>query len=179
MTNNEILEEISIVRNHSEKTKEMYHQAVKQYCNLHQKTLEELITEADQEEEQGIRWKRRKLKKRLLQFRQYLIKNYKKATIKSYFTKILVIYKYYDIEIGNLPPLTDKNIDIPTPIRYDDLLTHEEIDIVLKNTNAKFNAIILFMTSSGSARVETMNLQVKDFIESTKPYHRSNDLLTA
>lgn len=175
MSNTEILEEIALVRNHGENSKNIYKRAVTHYCNFHQMTMQELLDEADQEEEQGIRWKRRKLKKRLLQYRQWLIQHYKKATIKAYFTSVLVIYKYYDIEIGNLPPLSDKNVDLPTPIRFSDLLTHEEIDLVLKNTNRKFNAVILFMTSSGCARAETLSLTIQDFIDATKEYHHKED----
>jgi len=178
MTNEEILDEIAMVRNHGKASRHIYRRAVNHYCNFNQMTMQELLDEADQEEEQGIRWKRRKLKQRLLRYRQYLIQQYKKSTVKSYFTSVLVIYKYYDIEIGNLPPLNDKNLQLPTPISFKDLLTHEEIDYVLKNTNAKFNAVILFMTSSGCARAETLSLTIQDFIDATRDYHHANDIAT-
>lgn len=176
MTNTEILEEIAMVRNHGTQSRITYKRAINHYCKFNNMTMHELLDEADQEEEDGIRWKRRKLKQRLLRYRQHLIEHYKKSTVKSYFTSVLVIYKYYDIEIGNIPPLNDKNLDLPEPIAYKDLLTHEEIDYVLKNTNAKFNAVILFMTSSGCARAETLSLTVQDFIDATKEYHQGNDI---
>lgn len=177
MTNEEILEEIAMVRNHSLQSRKTYKRAINHYCQFNGLTMQELLDEADKEEENGIRWKRRKLKQRLLRYRQYLINNYKKSTVKSYFTSVLVVYRYYDIEIGNMPPLNDKNLNLPEPIAYKDLLTHEEIDLVLKNTNAKFNAVILFMTSSGCARAETLSLTVQDFIDATREYHQAKNIV--
>ena len=53
-TNEEILEEIHQVKNHKKTTQTIYKYAVEKYCKLNNKTLHELITEAEQEEEQGI-----------------------------------------------------------------------------------------------------------------------------
>ena len=72
----ELLEEIHIVKNHSKGIRKVYKCAVKKYTNFCGKSLEELIEEAESEEEQGIRWKKRKLKRRLLSYRQHLIDNY-------------------------------------------------------------------------------------------------------
>lgn len=37
-------------------------------------------------------------------------------------------------------------------------------------------SIILFMSSSGCARMETLNLTIGDFVKATEDYHRSNDI---
>ena len=37
-------------------------------------------------------------------------------------------------------------------------------------------AFVLFMSSSGCARQETLNITIQDFIEATKEYHASNDI---
>ena len=39
-------------------------------------------------------------------------------------------------------------------------------------------AIILFMSSSGCAMAETLNLRIDDFIEATRPYHNKTDIYT-
>ena len=180
MTNQDILDEIAMVRNHGEQSKSIYKTAIEHYCNFHQMTIQELIDEADEEEEAGIRWKKRKLKKRLLTFRQWLIQQqYKKATIKSYFTAVKVIYKYFEIEIGEMPQLNNKSVNLPEPIGFKDILTHEEINLVLQNTNKKFNALILFMCSSGCARAETLSLSIQQFIDATVSYHGKTDILEA
>lgn len=179
MTNQDILDEIAMVRNHGTQSRKIYKRAITYYCKFNNMTMQELLDEADQEEENGIRWKKRKLKGRLLKFRQNLIQNYKKATIKSYFTCVLVVYKYFDIEIGNLPTLSDKNVKLPEPIQFKDILTHEEIDLALKNSNRKFNAVILFMTSSGCARAETLSLTIQQFLDATHEYHGESDMIKA
>lgn len=76
-------------------------------------SLAELIEEAEKEEEQGIRWKHRTLKRRLLNFRKYLMDNYYYNTVSNTFTPVLVVYKYFEIEIHDLPRIDKKVIIIP------------------------------------------------------------------
>lgn len=175
-SNEDILNEIHHAKTHSKSAKKIYKNAVKQYCKQQQSTLAELIKEADDEEEQRIRWRDRKLKQRLLNFRQYLIENYKKNTVQNYFNSIRAIYKYFEIEIGELPPLNSKNINTPEPINYADLPTKDIIKKALKIADNRMKAIILFMSSSGCAKRETLNLTIQDFIESTKQYHTSDNI---
>lgn len=175
-SNEEILQEIHHAKSHSKSSKKIYKNAVKQYCKYNKLSLSELIKEADEEEEEGIRWKNRKLKKRLINFRQELIKNYKKNTIQSYFNAIRSIYHYFEIEIHDLPALNKKNINVSEPINYVDLPTKEIIKKALKIADNRMNAIILFMSSSGCAKRETLNLTIQDFIDATKDYHNSNNI---
>ena len=44
------------------------------YSKFQNMSLQELLDEADREEEQGIRWKKRTLKKRLINYMNYLKK---------------------------------------------------------------------------------------------------------
>ena len=175
-SNEEILQEIHHAKSHSKSSKKIYKNAVKQYCKYNKLSLTELIKEADEEEEAGIRWKNRKLKKRLIDFRQELIKNYKKNTIQSYFNAIRSIYHYFEIEIHDLPALNKKSINVSEPINYVDLPTKEIIKKALKIADNRMNAIILFMSSSGCAKRETLNLTIQDFIDATKDYHNSNNI---
>lgn len=175
-SNEDILEEIHHAKTHSKSARKIYKNAVKQYCHQQKLTLSELITEADQEEDQRIRWRDRKLKQRLLNFRQYLISNYKKNTVQNYFNSIRAIYKYFEIEIGDLPSLNEKSINTPEPINYADLPTKEIIKKALKIADNRMKAIILFMSSSGCAKRETLNLTVQDFIDSTSDYHHADNI---
>ena len=175
-SNEEILQEIHHAKSHSKSSKKIYKNAVKQYCKYNKLSLTELIKEADEEEEAGIRWINRKLKKRLIDFRQELIKNYKKNTIQSYFNAIRSIYHYFEIEIHDLPALNKKSINVSEPINYVDLPTKEIIKKALKIADNRMNAIILFMSSSGCAKRETLNLTIQDFIDATKDYHNSNNI---
>ena len=175
-SNEDILNEIHQAKTHSTSAKKIYKNAVKQYCQQQKLTLSELIQEADKEEEQRIRWRDRKLKQRLLNFRQYLIKNYKKNTVQGYFNSIKSIYLFYEIEIGDLPPLNRKSVKTPEPVNYVDLPTKDIIKKALRIADIRMKAIILFMSSSGCAKKETLNLTIQDFINATKEYHNSNDI---
>ena len=175
-SNEDILNEIHHAKAHQKSARKIYKNAVKKYCEYNQLSLHELIQEADQEEEKGIRWKNRKLKTRLINFRQYLVENYKKNTIQSYFNAIRAIYHYFEIEIHELPALNKKNINISEPINYVDLPTKEIIKKALRIADNRMKAIILFMSSSGCAKRETLNLTIQDFINATSNYHNSNNI---
>lgn len=175
-SNEDILNEIHHAKTHSPSAKKVFRNAVKQYCTQQQLNLHQLIKEADQEEDQRIRWRDRKLKQRLLNFRQHLIENYKKNTVQSYFNSIKSIYQFYEIEIGDLPSLNLKNVNTPEPINYVDLPTKDIIKKALKIADPRMKAIILFMSSSGCAKKETLNLTIQDFIDATNEYHNTNDI---
>ena len=76
-------------------------------------SLAELIKEAETEEDQGVRWKRRTLKRRLINFRTFLAEKYLKNYVKNTFSRIITIYKHYEIEIHDLPPLSQKTSTNP------------------------------------------------------------------
>lgn len=177
MNNEEILKEIFLVRNHDPKTQKIYRRAINHYCNFHQMTMEELIDEAEAEENKP--WKKRKLKKRLLSFRHHLIDKYKKNTVNAYFSPIITVYRYYEIEIWELTKPNQRSYNIPGKPTFDELPTHEEIAQVIHSSKLWFQAAILFMTSSGCARKETMNLTVGQFKKATQPFHNKNTILEA
>jgi len=61
--------------------------------------------------------------------------------------------------------------------RYSDIPTIDDIRQVIESTsNLKHKAVILFMSSSGSAMNETTSLTVQDFIDATKDYHNSTNI---
>lgn len=173
-TNEEILEEIHTHKNHKWNTQRKYKYAVQKYCKFHNKTLHELLEEAETEEEKGIRWKHRKLKKRLLDYRQWLLENYAKNTINANMVPILVIYEFYEIELHKLPKIS--NIKKSAPITYRDLPDKEVIRSALDIATPAMKAIILFISSSGTARAETLSLTIQDYMNATQDYHQTNDI---
>jgi len=163
-------------RNLSENSIKHYKWALVKYSVFNSANLTELIKEADEEEEKGIRPKNRKIVKRLKNFRSYLIKNDSSPnTIKSYFIKVKTFYRHFGIEIPYIPPAK-----MPTGRheRYSDIPTIDDIHQVVESTsNLKHKAVILFMASSGTARNETTSLTVQDFIDATKDYHNSSNIM--
>ena len=168
--NDELLTEIHIVKNHSEGTKKLYKLAVKRYTEFHSMSLEELIEEAELEEEQGIRWKKRKLKRRLLTYRQYLLENYALNTVRAMYNPIRYIYKYYEIEILDLPEINKKAVNSPEPTKFKDLPDKEIIREAIELATPTMKPIIYFMVSSGCARRETLNLKIQDYIDALSEY---------
>lgn len=162
-TNEEILNEIHSVKNHKKTTQHIYKHSINKYCELNKLSLAELIEEAEKEEEQGIRWKHRTLKRRLLNFRKYLMDNYYYNTVSNTFTPVLVVYKYFEIEIHDLPRIDKKSYNNPKPISFKDLPDKEIIREAVNICTSTMKAIILFMSSSGCARRETLNLTVMDY----------------
>ena len=63
---NELLNEIHMVKNHSSNTKRIYKIAVEKYTSFFSMSLSELLEEAELEEDQGIKWKKRKVKRKIL-----------------------------------------------------------------------------------------------------------------
>lgn len=179
MYDEDILEEISKTRNLALKTKQSYKNALNIYTTFQNKSFHDLLKEAEYEEELGIRWKKRKLKQRLINFRIYLHKNYLLSTSKVYFQRILTLYRHHEIEIHDLPPISTKSAKMSKPITFEDLPTKEIIKCAIKISNPLMKAIILFISSSGCARRETLNLTVGDFIDATLEYHKTSNIKDA
>ena len=167
---NELIEEVNIMKNHGEGTERIYRHAVKKYKEFCGMSLKELLEEAEAEEDAGIKWKRRKLKKRLLTYRQYLLDNYALNTVKAMFGPILVIYRYYEIELFPLPPINTKAANTPQPVQFEDLPDKEIIRKAVDVATPTMKPIILFMASSGCAKRETLNLTIGDYLEALSEY---------
>lgn len=175
-TDKELLQDFTTTRNLKPTTIESYTIFIKNYTKQQQKTMVELIEEAENEEEQGIRWKHRTLKKRLIQYRTYLYQHYMSSTAKMMFSKILTIYKHYEIEIHDLPKLSVKKGHQNPPITFNDLPDKEIIKKALDISKPRMRAIILFISSSGCGRSETVNLTIQDFINATSDYHHNTEI---
>ena len=174
-----LLNELTATRNLSSKTKQSYEDALKCYVDFNNKFLVDLLGEAEQEEDNGVRWKNRKLKYRLINFRVYLQEKYLISTAKVYFQRVLTFYRHYEVEIHKLPPISTKSCNMSKPITFEDLPTKEIIRKAIKIANPIMKAIILFILSSGCARNETLNLTIQDFIDSTFEYHNKKDIKEA
>ncbi len=172
---NEILQEIVLTRNLSERSEILYKRIIKLYTTFHQMSLQDLLTEAETEEEQGIRWKNRTLRKRLLSFRNHLYNNYMTSTAKMNFSKILTIYRHYEIEIYTLPPISTKKTT-NSIIYFEDLPNKEIIRKALTVARPLHQRIILFQISTGCSAIDTINLKIKDLLDSVRDYYTGDDI---
>ena len=156
------------------RSQKYYRNGLNAYTRYTGLTLDELYTEADTEEEQGVRAKNRKIVQRLRGFRTHLIQEgYEPVTIKHYYASARTFYTHFLIEIPFIPSvkLPQKQIlsnEIPKK--------HHILEAIQHTNNLKHRAIIYFMASSGTAINEVCSITIQDFIEATKEYHTSTTI---
>ena len=173
-TNEEYLAYFQKTRNIQNTTLRTYKVAINEYCTYHHATIHELLMEAEEDEENGVRWKHRRLKKRLLEYRAHLYQIHAKTTAQTRFIRVIAFYNHFDIETHRLPLIID-NTPIPQN-KAEDLPTKEELRKVLKICSPVMRPLILFMCSSGCAKKETLNLTIQDYIKATEKYHNNESI---
>ena len=128
-----------------------------------------LMDEAIVEEDEGISLKNRKIKSRLLDFRSFLLDSgLAISTVRTYFSRIKSFYRHFEIE---LPYLNDIKFDEEYLSSYYDLPTRGDIRKVCSISSNAFRALVLFISSSGCAKAETLSLTVGDFVKASDDYH--------
>ena len=75
-----------------------------------------------------------------------------------------------------IPHLPDAKYDKLYETNYLDLPTHEHIRKACDSVPVDLKAIILFMSSSGTAKAETLSLTVNQFIKGASSYHNGGSL---
>lgn len=156
-------------RNLSEGTKDGYLTVLTLYCNFNETKLEDLIKEAEDEEEAGIRLTKRKLKERLLDFHVHLYDlKYGNETAGVMMRKVKFFYKFQGIE---RPEYVEPNKPLEAERGFEDIPTADHIRRAVEMSNLRNKSIILFMASSGSASKEMRTLTVKEYLRGTNESH--------
>ena len=165
-----LLEELTITRNLSERTEQLYKTSMKKYIEFTGKSITELLEEAEAEEDDKIPWKKTKLRRRLLEYRVHLYEKYMLSTAKMEFSRILTIYTHFEITTQKLPPISEKHAE-ENNLKFKDLLTKDIIKEALRVSDALMEAVILFESSSGCSAAETLNLKVSDLVDAVQDYY--------
>ncbi|MBO7713021.1 MAG: integrase [Methanobrevibacter sp.] len=169
MLTNDLLEVFCSDRNIKDSTIKSYRSAVRKYESFNGMSIGSLIDEAIDEEERGVPLKRRAIKRRLVDFRAFLLgSDMSINTAKLYLSKIMTFYRHFEVE---LPYLNDIGLDEEYLSSYGDLPKKCDIRRACEISSLDFKALILFMSSSGCAKAETLSLTVGDFIKATEDYH--------
>lgn len=158
-----LLERFFKEREHSSGTQSHYRSAVRLYEELNHMSLDELIQEAEREEEEGKRWKKRKLKERLMAYRSYVYGTKLEKTANTYFGDIKTIYRHFEIELHKLPSLLTKQINKSYEKDFDDLLTVSELRDAYYIASNVIKEIILFGSTSGLSKSDMLKLTVDDW----------------
>ena len=176
MENIEVINQFCERKQHSQRSRIAYRSTLEKFSKFQGLSLEELIKEAETEEDNGVRWKRCKLLNRLEDYRSYLVKEFSENTVKQEMSRIKTFYKSFRIEIGELDYLSPKAYNKKPQLSFEEIISTDEIKRALKLCTPVMKSAILFQTSSGSAKAETLSLKIKDFICSVKNYTNSTEL---
>lgn len=145
-------------------TQEIYIKRLKVYCEFTGKTPTQLIEEAEEDEENRIRMKKRRIKKDLTSYILYLRElNRSPNYITSLVSTVKSFYGEYEIELPRIRCNIKQEQEL---ITTQDIITKKQIQQVLKYCNTKFKAIIMLMMSSGMGSSEIRHLTLNDFITS-------------
>lgn len=162
--NEPIFKEFCFERELAEGTVNAYKYALQKYSNFTNMELQELIEEAEYEEDENIRFRKRKIKRHLTQFKLYLddldiaqsTKNHTIMLVRSF-------YNEYDILLPRLK--RKKSNKARNPETIDDLPTMDEIKKFLEYCNNVYKAILLTGLSSGMSSAELSSLTFKHFYD--------------
>ena len=176
MQNEDYIMEYIQTRGLSDSTYQSVKKVLNHYSTYQQKTLHQLILEADTEEEQGIRWKRRTLKTRLTNYMNHLKTEMTSNSAKTYLKIVKSFYHHHEIEIHKLPKFNNRNAKVNRPLTYNDLPTKMEIRQAVELSNPLMRSLLLFLSSSGVSKVDALNLTIQDFINSTTDFHNADNV---
>lgn len=169
------LEQFIIERGLRQKSAKNYRSIIRRYEKYCQCSMNELIKEAEQEEEEGIRWKNRTLKTRLLGFRHELTEHISNNSLRAYMNGVKAVYRHFEIEIQPLPRSTG-GFDY-VPAKFEDFLTNEDLKKVYARADRITRAMVLLMATSGITRYDICyTITVKDFIDGCKEYLTTDNL---
>lgn len=165
-----MLEKFFEERGLSDSTKKHYYASVNLYQRLTGKTLNELLQEAETEEKQKLRWKERKLRQYLIDFRKYLYENKGEGTALTYMSDIKAIYRQFEIEVHDLPVFNSKQINKIYIKRYEDIPSKSELIDAYYECSNEAQDVLLFASSTGISKVDFLKLTIDEFIEACRKY---------
>lgn len=177
-SNNDILNDEHVIkfinsRNLKPNSISVYRISLKNYCNYTGLTPTQLINEADEEYDNGVKKKNRKIKSYLQGFINHLDNEGRAAnTIHNSFINIRSFYDEFEVE---LPKVKCKIKDEEELITIKDI-PEKHIKRALKYANLCYIAIIKLMMSSGMGSSEIRSLTLKDYIDAQgiRKYNISN-----
>lgn len=162
--NEPIFKEFSRDRGLSEPTILNYRKALQKYSDFTGLTLEELIEEAENEEDSGKRMRRRQVNSYINKYTQELIDSgHKDSYIKRLLVQVRTFYNHYDILLPR-----NKNRKIRSdrkPSNISDLPTMEDIEFFMEHVTSNYKAIITLQISSGMSKAEISSLTFKHFYD--------------
>ena len=173
----ELLEQFYTERNHSYQTRLGYNNSIKHLEKVTNHKIDELIHIATSENRKV--WTDTQLRQWLIDYRNYNYNNFKETTAKINMSRVKALFYHFNINIGPLPYFSTKQAMKSEIIDYEDLPNREMLKRAIEVKNPVLKALTLFMSSTGLSRIDTYNLKVQDYLDSTYEYHHSDNIYDA
>ncbi|RJS48482.1 MAG: hypothetical protein CIT03_07845 [Methanobacterium sp.] len=144
-------------------TLKAYLNCLRNFCKVIGKTPDELILEADAEEEKGIKLRDRKINLYFLKFKRKLENDGKaNGTIKLNIYALKSFYSSLDIQVPNFK--TPRG-DISLEKNYGKLISQFELQTLINIAASRERALIYIMALSGMAQAEARRLTIRQFMD--------------
>ncbi len=162
------VQDFYLARGLSETTEENYTIRLKSYCNFLGKSPKELLDIAEQEQDNNIKMKDRKIKRYLLDYADHLRINGRcESTIKGNLETIKAFYHEYEIETFRIRGFFKNESQNKS---FEELPTKEHIKKALKVSGLRTQAVILLHYTSGMGASEVRHLTYGDFLTALDEY---------
>lgn len=160
----------------ADNTVESYFQSIRKYEEFHGISIEELIDEALDEQENQVPHHKLSLIDRLEDFQEELInQGLVHGTIVHHLGMIKTIYHKNRVEIPYITPLNPKRTKRREYIEFKDILTKEEIKKALEHMRLPARARAITMAQGGLSNEECEHLTTRQFIDDLYKYHQCDD----
>lgn len=160
-----LIEKWFLLRNLSSGTQKSYRIAIRAYSELIGKTPTELLDEADEEEDAGVRPRKRQVIQYLLEFKKHLEESkIAPGYLSLNISAIKSFYKAFDI---TLPEIKLDAGDIGLEKNIGKLLTRKDIHKLISAANHRERALIYLMALSGMGQQEARDLTINKLLKST------------
>lgn len=176
-TNKKTLDYMQAIRGFSDQSYTKYESDLNLYSEYFDMSLEELLEEAEEDEDKNIRMRKRRINDKILRFQKHLEEDkvthpitkktvsYAPYTINNIITSVKNFYTCYDIQV---PMIRRKRAKLEN---QEDIITKREIRLALQHDpNQQHKAIILLLSCSGLDVDSLLKLTVKDYTNGVKMY---------
>lgn len=158
--NDSLFQDMCSNRSLAESSIKRYKLVLQKYVDFNQMTLEELLTEAEDDEDTIPRLRKRKITERLSKFKEYLNQeNNSNYYINHQLSLVRSFYFEFDIQLPQIRRSKTRKDKKQETI--EDLPNMVDIRKSLEHSNTTYRAIILLMLSSGMSRSEIPSLTFK------------------
>jgi len=148
---------------YAEKTRRLYTLILNNYKEYQDLSLEELLNEAEEEEDQGVKRRRRRINLRISDWKSQLEEDGKSPhTIRSYINAVTTFYDYYDI---TPPKIKNKQGDIGLEQNQGRLLKKDEIKKMVDSGDARARAVIYTLALTGLSQAELRKITIHQLLQ--------------